>query len=47
MFSTGVAHRFEPLWNLGLAANKFFEERSDQSEVKARIVQKYFLHGPT
>ena len=26
-----------------MAINKFFEERSDQSEVKARIVQKYFF----
>lgn len=25
-----------------MAASKFFEERTDQSEVKARIVQKYF-----
>jgi three-Cys-motif partner protein len=25
-----------------MAASKFFDERSDQSEVKARIVQKYF-----
>jgi three-Cys-motif partner protein len=26
-----------------MSAVKFFEERSDQSEVKARIVQKYFF----
>lgn len=25
-----------------MKANKFFDERTDQSEVKARIVQKYF-----
>ena len=24
-------------------SEKFFEERGDQSEVKARIVQKYFV----
>ena len=28
---------------LMVTANKFFEERSDQSDVKARIVQKYFF----
>jgi hypothetical protein len=26
-----------------VASSKFFEERSDQSEIKARIVQKYFF----
>lgn len=28
-----------------MKAKKFFEERSDQSEVKARIVTKYFSLG--
>lgn len=28
---------------LDVAGTKFFEERSDQSEIKARIVQKYFF----
>jgi len=27
---------------LPMQKNKFFDERTDQSEVKARIVQKYF-----
>jgi hypothetical protein len=26
---------------------KFFDERENQSEVKARIVSKYFSHGQT
>ena len=26
----------------GVAHSKFFDERTDQSEIKARIVQKYF-----
>ena len=28
-----------------MANQKFFEERTDQSEVKARIVNKYFSTG--
>src|ERR1019366_2296241 len=29
-------------WSHGMGRQTFFEERTDQSEVKARIVQKYF-----
>jgi hypothetical protein len=32
-----------PLGDGGVANSKFFDERTDQSEVKARIVQKHFF----
>jgi three-Cys-motif partner protein len=36
------AHNLTVCETSGLATIKFFDERTDQSEVKARIVQKYF-----
>ena len=35
-------HTQSPWGAVAVAKQKFFDERTDQSEVKARIVQKYF-----